>query len=310
MRLEGGHGRARRVLPAQAENIVAVGRTAGRVADAAGKAAPAAAEAATALAELGRMAADVAKAGPDAERTPRRSRRRSATSRRTRARWSSLDRGVLAADGGALETSVGGFAKGCAGCASAMAAAVTELGSGGSAAARGPGALAADSCTRPLEDASKIGERFATIQRFVGATAAVGLSIRKSVPDLVATTDALTRLGRALGKDARPGLRRIEDCLNRSIDAITDAGRTYDGEVGPRVAKLSPSLLEQLADNTDRLAACYVRLQDIAGRKTKRQAPIRFDGSLAVPSGPRSSGRSRRSTSSSRHESPEPGPPC
>lgn len=271
---------------AQAENLAAVGRTAGRVADAAGMAAPAASEAAAALAELGRMAGDVAKAGPDAEKHAAALAKAIGDLEKDAGAMASLDRGALAADGGALDASVGGFAKACADCASAMAAAVTEVGAGGSTAARGPGALAAGSCTRPLEDASKVGERIATIRRFVGATAAVGQSIRRSGPDLVATADALTRLGHALGRDARPGLQRIEDCLNRSIDAITDAGRTYDGEVGPRVAKLSPSLLEQLADNTDRLMGCYVRLQDVAGRRASRPAPIRFDGALAVPSGP------------------------
>ena len=198
---------------AQAENIVAVGRTAGRVADAAGKAAPAAAEAAAALAELGRMAADIAKAGPDADKQAAALAKAIRDLEKHSAAMVSLDRGGLAADGGALETSVGGFAKGCAGCASAMAAAATELGNGGPPGARGSGQdpLVANPCGRALEDASQIGERFATIQRFVGATAALGLSIRKSVPDLVATTDALTRLGHTLGKDARPGLRRIED---------------------------------------------------------------------------------------------------
>ncbi len=272
---------------AQAENIVAVGRTAGKVADAAGKAAPAAAEAATALNELGRMSGDIAKAGPDAARQAAALAKAIGDLERHSAAVVSLDRGGLAADGEALETSVGGFAAGCAGCASAMATAVAELGSGGHPGARGSGQdpLVASPCGRALEDTARIGESFATIRRFVGATAALSDSIRKSVPDLVATTDALTRLGHTLGKDARPGLRRIEDSLNRSIDAITAAGQTYDGDVAPRVAKLAPSLLQQLADNTDRLMGCYGRLRDLAGRKTKRPAPIRFNGSLAVPTG-------------------------
>ncbi len=272
---------------AQGETVVAAGRTAGKVLEAAGKAAPAVAEAARARTELGKIAGQVAKEGPDAARQAAALADAIGDLETDANAMAALDRSGFTADGGALETSVGTFAAGCAGCASAMAAAVTELGAGSPAAAGGAGAagLAAGPCRQALEDPSRINDSFARIRKFVVATVTLSQSIRKSARDLGAAGDALTNLGHELGQDSRPALHRIEDGLNRSIDAINAAGRTYDGEVAPRVAKLGPSLLQQLADNTDRLMACYGKLQDIAGRRTRHPAPIRFDGSLEVPGG-------------------------
>ena len=267
---------------AQGEILVATGRTAGRVAEAAGKAAPASAEAASARKELGAIAGDVAKAGPEAARHAAALDKALAELESDAGAAAALDRAAVAAEGGALETSVGPFTASCAGCAAAMSAAIAELG-GAAAGGAGPGALASGPCGPALEDAARIGELFTKIRRFVGAVVTLAEAIRRSVQDLAAAAESLARLAQELGAGSQEGLERIGAALNRAIDAITGAGRTYDSEVAPRAVKLKPSLLQQLADNTDRLVACQGKLQDLAGRRSKRLAPIRFNGTLAVP---------------------------
>jgi hypothetical protein len=247
------------------------------VADAAGKAAPAAAEAANARKELGALAGDVARAGPEAARHAAALEKALGDLENDAGAAAAIDRTAVAAEGGALETSAGPFTSSCAGCAAAMSAALAGLGGAG------PGILASGPCGAALDDAAKIGELFTKIRRFVGAVVTLSQAIRRSGQDLASAAEALLRLGKELGRDSQKGLERLEASLNRAIDAIALAGRTYDSEVAPRAVKLAPSVLQQLADNTDRLMTCHGKLQDLAGRKTKRLAPVRVNGTLDVP---------------------------
>lgn len=267
---------------AQDELLVGAGRVAGRLAEAAGKAAPAAAEASIARTALGALAGDVSRAGPGAASQAASLGRALADLETDAGAAAALDLAGVAADGGALETGVGPFLAGCAACASALSAVISDLGSGRPATA----ARAAGPCGQALEDAAKIGDLFTRIRRFVGAAVTLRGALRNCARDLAAAGDALPSLGQELGKDSQPGLERIETALNRSVDAVTSAAETYDAHVAPRAAKLSPSLLQQIADNTDRLLSCQAKLQDLAGRKTRRLASIPASGSLAVPGGP------------------------
>ena len=246
------------------------------MADAAGKAAPAAAEAANARKERGAGGGDVAGAGAEAERQAASLEKALGRVESVAGAAAAIDRTAVAAEGGALETSAGPFTSSCAGCAAAMSAALAGLGGAG------PGILASGPCGAALDDAAKIGELFTKIRRFVGAVVTLSQAIRRSGQDLASAAEALLGLGQELDATRRR-LERLEASLNRAVDAIALAGRTYDSEVAPRAVKLAPSVLQQLADNTDRLMTCHGKLQDLAGRKTKRLAPVRVNGTLDVP---------------------------
>lgn len=273
---------------AQGENLVAAGRSAGKLAEAAGRARPAAREAASALSELGRIAADVAAAGPDAVKDSGALAKAIGDLEKDASAVTALGRGNVSDTGVALESSVRPLVAACAGCASAMAGAASRLAGGGPGAPGGSGlgTLAEGPCGQAHEEAMRIDDAFSRIRSLTGSAAAFIWSIRMTAEDLAAAADALAGLERELGTSARPSLRRIEDGLNRSIDAITAAGQTYDAGVAPHVANLAPSLLQQIADNTNRLLACHEKLQDVSGRKARRLSPIRAGGSLGIPAGP------------------------
>jgi hypothetical protein len=266
---------------AQGEILVTAGRTAGRLAEAAGAAAPAAAEAGAARTDLAALAGDVAKSGPGAAPHAAGLRKALDDLEEDAGAAAALDRAAIAADGGALETAVAPFLAECRGCAAALGSVVSDFGGGGAGAA----APAAGPCGRALDDAARLADDFARIRRFVGAAATLRDAIRKSARDAASAGESLGALGQELGRSSEPGLERIVASLNRAIDALAAAGRTYDSQVAPRIATLSPSLLQQLADNTDRLMTCHGRLQDLAGKRTKRLAPFPVQGPLADPGG-------------------------
>ena len=265
---------------AQGETLTAVGQIADRVTDAAGRVGSASGEATKVLTELGTLAGEAAKSGPEALNQLGALIKAMNELKKNADATSALDLGGVAADGAALVTSVVPFVAECAGCASAMATTITDP-AGASAAASGP-------CGHALEDAAKIQETFAKILRFVDATVRLSQSIQGCTRDLVSGSDTFVKLGQELGKNSQPGLDRIEASLNRSIDAINAAGQTFDSQVAPRVSRLGGALLQQLADNTDRLMTCYGKLQDITARsgpRPKRLPPIRFTGRLVLPNG-------------------------
>ncbi len=123
------------------------------------------------------------------------------------------------------------------------------------------GAIASIPCSYAIDNANKIQEYVNNISKFIKSAIELAKRVNNSIQKLKTASEALVKLAGQLSVNAQPRLLRIQQSLDRSVDAINNAYTILSTEVSPRVEKFSGSVLQQINDNTAALANCYNRLK-------------------------------------------------
>jgi hypothetical protein len=281
----------KRFFETQGNNLVALGNIAGKAADAAKAAAPVANETVTILAELAQLTVEVNAKGIEAQRQYNILKKAIEELGQEAYQISQLNIMGVAGDFYNVVTTVGPMLVSCGTCAGLLADAIPNISVGMATTVGGvatcpasfeaaggtcwilpggiaiggrgaiEGALSSIPCGYVVTNVNKIQEYVNNIAKFVNSTIELARRIKNSIQKLNTASEALVKLANQLGESARPRLLRIQQSIDRSVDAINSSYTILSTEVSPRVEKFSGNILQQIAYNTVTLANCHNKLK-------------------------------------------------